>query len=513
MAASLCSPVPRSLNLNPKFHWDANRGWRDSGHYQPREVPCLLRHACCGPSPTSFTFRVSGRRVHHGLPRRLSSRYLLVRCAGESGDDDRRTSVSTEDDKLEVSSEKEQGGHHKGTLLHNPETNDGLADFGEETNGSNRSLLHSPETNDGLADFGEETNGAGTVVKEETSLNDIGSTGEDTRSRLEESLGAVVVEAAEKVVEVASTGMEVVAETVEVAVQTVSAVGEIVEPPLAVEEPVVDQAVALKTVAFWVSAAVTFGTIVGFKEGSSKASEFFAGYLLEQSLSVDNLFVFVLIFNYFRVPFAYQNRVLTYGIAGAVIFRATMIGLGIASLERFEGLNLFFAAILIFSSIKLFTESEDEDDDLSNNFIVKLCRKVLPVTSTYDGNKFLTVADGVTKATPLLLTLVVVELSDIAFAVDSIPAVFGVTRDPFIVFSSNIFAILGLRSLYTIISGSMAELQYLQPSVGLVLGFIGTKMISEYFGFHVPTEVSLGVVTAVLGVGVALSLKDQSKED
>lgn len=160
--------------------------------------------------------------------------------------------VSTDDDKLEVSSEKEQGGHHKGTLLHNPETNDGLADFGEETNGSNRSLLHSPETNDGLADFGEETNGAGTVVKEDTSLNDISSTGEDTRSRLEESLGAVVVEAAEKVVEVASTGIEVVAETVEVAVQTVSAVGEIVEPPLPIEEPSVDQAMALKTVAFWV---------------------------------------------------------------------------------------------------------------------------------------------------------------------------------------------------------------------------------------------------------------------
>jgi TerC family integral membrane protein len=229
-------------------------------------------------------------------------------------------------------------------------------------------------------------------------------------------------------------------------------------------------------------------------------------------LSVDNLFAFVLIFNYFKVPFEYQSRVLTYGIAVAVVFRAVMIGLGIASLQRFEGLNLIFAAILVFSSFKLVTGDDDDEEDLSDNFIVNLCRKLIPVTSSYDGNKFLTTVDGVRKATPLLLTLLVVELSDIAFAVDSIPAIFGVTRDPSIAYSSNIFAILGLRSLYTLISGNMAELTYLQPSVGVVLGFIGAKMIGEFCGIHVPTEASLGVVALVLSVGVSLSVLDQMKE-
>ncbi|CAI5526689.1 unnamed protein product, partial [Closterium sp. Naga37s-1] len=189
-----------------------------------------------------------------------------------------------------------------------------------------------------------------------------------------------------------------------------------------------------------VAAATAFGLGIGFVEGPTKASEFFAGYLLEQSLSVDNLFVFVLIFSYFKVPTAYQPRVLTYGIAGAVIFRAIMIGLGIAAIQAFEAVNLLFAAVLIFSSYKLLAEAEDEDDDLSNNSVVKFCQKLIPITDYYDGNKFYTTtAAGVQIATPLLLTLAVVELSDIVFAFYSIPAVFGVTRDPFIVFTSNIF--------------------------------------------------------------------------
>ncbi|KAL3680254.1 hypothetical protein R1sor_023210 [Riccia sorocarpa] len=505
MAESVCSTALRCLSSTQQFHSRAKREWRACAYFTQSAVPAFPRGGYHRLSSDTKSFRLSSRNVYYGFSSGVLSSSFHVRCAADSGDGDGRTSVSTEESKTEPPSEKELGApHHKGSLLHSPETNDGLADFGEETNGSSRTLLHNPQTDDSAAESALESSGANGSVKDESSTDEV----EDTRLRLEGSLGSVV-EAAEKVAEAA---VEVVSETVEVAVQTVSTVGEIVDPPL-VEEPVVDQGVALKTVAFWVSAAVAFGTIVGFKEGTSKASEFFAGYLLEQSLSVDNLFVFVLIFNYFRVPYAYQSRVLTYGIAGAVVFRATMIGLGIASLERFEALNLLFAAILIFSSVKLFTESEEEDDDLSNNFIVKLCRKILPVTSSYDGHKFLTVADGVTKATPLLLTLIVVEISDIAFAVDSIPAVFGVTRDPFIVFSSNIFAILGLRSLYTIISGSMAELQYLQPSVGVVLGFIGVKMVCEYFGFHVPTEASLGVVAAVLGVGIALSLKDSPKED
>ncbi|KAF9611808.1 hypothetical protein IFM89_035793 [Coptis chinensis] len=203
-----------------------------------------------------------------------------------------------------------------------------------------------------------------------------------------------------------------------------------------------DSLSSVRSVALWVCAAVAFGVGLGLKDGVEKASEFFAGYLLEQSLSVDNLFVFVLIFKYFKVPVMYQSRVLSYGIAGAVIFRLSIILLGTATLQRFEAVNLLLAAILLFSSYKLFG-GEEEETDLSGNFIVKTCRKFIPVTTDYDGNRFITLQGGTWKATPLLLTVAVIELSDIAFAVDSIPAVFGVTRDPFIVFSSNFFAIIG----------------------------------------------------------------------
>lgn len=328
-----------------------------------------------------------------------------------------------------------------------------------------------------------------------TLFEDVENTNKHTSSPVEEllpSLDAVVVEAT-----------ELVAETVEAAVQTVSSVGEI-EGTNPVEELAI--ATAVKTVVFWVCAAITFGLFIWVKDGTGKASEFFAGYLVEQSLSVDNLFVFVVIFKYFHVPSQYQSRILTYGITGAIVFRATVILLGVATIQRFEAVNLFFASILIFTSYKLFTEEEDEDEDLSNNYIVNTCRKFIPVTAQYDENKFFTRIEGALKATPLFLTLAVIELSDIAFAVDSIPAVFGVTRDPFIVFSSNIFAILGLRSLYTLISSSMDELDYLQPSVSVVLGFIGSKMIADFLGFHISTETSLGVVFSVLGLGVGLSL-------
>ncbi|CAJ2656640.1 integral membrane family protein [Trifolium pratense] len=269
------------------------------------------------------------------------------------------------------------------------------------------------------------------------------------------------------------------------------------------------QSSAVRTVALWVCAAVAFGVGLGFTEGYEKASEFFAGYILEQSLSVDNLFVFVLIFKYFKVPVLYQNRVLSYGIVGAVVFRLAIILLGTATIQRFEAVNLLLAAILLFSSFKLFA-SEEEESDLSDNFLVKTCQKLIPVTTYYDGNKFITNQDGIWMATPLLLTVAVIELSDIAFAVDSIPAVFGVTRDPFIVFSSNLFAILGLRSLYVIISEGMSELKYLQPSIAVVLGFIGIKMILDYFGIHVSTEASLGFVASSLTIGVILSLANKS---
>lgn len=269
---------------------------------------------------------------------------------------------------------------------------------------------------------------------------------------------------------------------------------------------------AIRRVTLVVLAATFFGISIALRDGVGKASEYFAGYLLEQSLSVDNLFVFVLVFKYFKVPREYQNRVLSYGIAGAVIFRAVMIILGAATIQKFEVVNLLLALVLLFSSYKLFAD-EDGESDLSDNFIVKTCQKFIPVTDYYDGDRFFTNQDGLWKATPLLLTVAVIELSDIAFAVDSIPAVFGVTRDPLIILSSNIFAISGLRSLYVLISESMSELEYLQPAIGIVLGFVGTKMIFDFFGYHIPTEASLAIVTTCLSGGVILSLRKASTEE
>ncbi|XP_074571802.1 LOW QUALITY PROTEIN: thylakoid membrane protein TERC, chloroplastic [Curcuma longa] len=293
----------------------------------------------------------------------------------------------------------------------------------------------------------------------------------------------------------------------------VNIIGAAIRDPVSggTEGTLADKSSSMKTVALWVFAASAFGICLGFKDGIEKASEFFAGYILEQSLSVDNLFVFVLIFSYFKVPVKCQSRVLSYGIAGAIIFRAVVILLGTATIQRFELVNVLLALILLFSSYKLFS-AEEEETDLADNFIVKTCQKFIPVTDFYDGDRFFTIKDGMRKATPLLLALAVVELSDIAFAVDSIPAVFGVTRDPFIVFSSNLFAICGLRSLYVLISESMSEMEYLQPAIGVVLGFIGTKMLFDYFGYHVSTEASLCFVAITLGTGVLLSLRKKQSD-
>ncbi|CAN0926766.1 Thylakoid membrane protein TERC, chloroplastic [Linum grandiflorum] len=245
-------------------------------------------------------------------------------------------------------------------------------------------------------------------------------------------------------------------------------------------------ATSVKTVVLCVSSAVAFGIGIGLKEGVGKASEFFAGYLLEQSLSVDNLFVFVLIFNYFKVPLMYQNRVLSYGIAGAIIFRLSLILLGTVTLQRFEAVNLLLAGILLYSSFKLLFVSEEDDTDLSDNFIVKTCQRFIPVTCKFFLTISLTGINHFGQATPLLLTVAVLELSDIAFAVS-------------------------LRSFFTLISQSMSELEYLQPSIAIVLGFIGCKMILDFFGFHVSTEASLGFVATSLSIGVIFSLLKNSE--
>jgi len=267
---------------------------------------------------------------------------------------------------------------------------------------------------------------------------------------------------------------------------------------------------AVKKTVLCVGLTVAFGLGILYKFGGDSSAEFFAGYLVEQSLSIDNLFVFLTLFDYFKVPLKSQDRVLTYGIYGAVFMRAFMISLGSVALERYRAILLVFAGILVYSGGKVLVDlasgDDEEEEDMSENAIVKFSTSLFSATDKFDGRKFFTMEDGIRKATPLFLCLVAVEISDVVFAVDSIPAVFGVTENPLIVFTSNMFAILGLRSIYTILSKAAKDLEYLEPAVAIVLGFIGSKMVAEYFGTTISTELSLGVVLTCLSAGVGLSV-------
>merc|ERR1711957_254190 len=266
---------------------------------------------------------------------------------------------------------------------------------------------------------------------------------------------------------------------------------------------------AISKTLLYVGAATAFGLGILYNFGADPAAEFFAGYLVEQSLSVDNLFVFLLLFEYFKVPLPYQNRVLNWGIFGAMGMRAIMIGIGAVALKEFHGILLVFAGILIFSSVKLLVGGDDDDEDMSENAIVKYSKSFIASTENYDEDRFFTIENGVKVATPLFICMIAVEISDVVFAVDSVPAVFGVTENPLIVYTSNIFAIMGLRSLYTILSQAAQDLKYLEPAVAVVLGFIGSKMIAEYFGVCVPTNISLAVVVSLLTTGVGLSILEK----
>eukprot|EP01024_Parvocaulis_polyphysoides_P031084 TRINITY_DN28174_c0_g2_i8.p1 TRINITY_DN28174_c0_g2~~TRINITY_DN28174_c0_g2_i8.p1 ORF type:complete len:361 (-),score=49.41 TRINITY_DN28174_c0_g2_i8:276-1358(-) len=258
-------------------------------------------------------------------------------------------------------------------------------------------------------------------------------------------------------------------------------------------------------VAFWIGSAILFAAYLFFSQGGVKAEEFVAGYVLEQSLSVDNLMVFILIFEYFKTPKSAQGKCLTVGIATAAILRLIMIVLGVEMVEQFKPILLVFAVILIFSSAKLLLPADEEEEDLSNNWVVKYMKKIVQVSDTYDGDKFFTLQNGIRVATPLVLALAVIELSDVLFAVDSIPAIFGVTLDPFIVYSSNMLAIFSLRALYGFVSIVVAELKYLEKAVAVVLGFIGTKLSLDFVNIHITTEVSLVVVALTLAAGVVAS--------
>ena len=254
----------------------------------------------------------------------------------------------------------------------------------------------------------------------------------------------------------------------------------------------------------WTLVALAFNGWVYYRFGRQFGLEFLTGYIIERSLSFDNIFVFIVIFNYFAVPAEYQHRVLFWGILGALISRGIFIAMGTALITRFEWLILVFGAFLVYTGVKIFKEKDTEIHP-EKNPVVKLFQRFVPLSGKYHGKSFFVHEDGRLKATPLMLVLVVVEATDVVFAVDSIPAVFGVTTNPFIVFTSNIFAILGLRALYFLLAGLMHKFHYLSYGLGVVLVFVGAKMMAERW-IHVPTEISLGIVLGILTLAIVASL-------
>jgi len=267
---------------------------------------------------------------------------------------------------------------------------------------------------------------------------------------------------------------------------------------------------ALQQTGIAVAAACAFCAGVFLTRGGADASAWLAAYVLEESLSIDNLFVFTLIFDYFQTPTSAQPRVLRWGLIAAVVLRGIFIFAGLAVVERFKGVLLLFSGVLLYSAYGILQGEEEEEEDLSENAVVQFTQKYLPfpTTTEYEGDQFFTTAKegAAALATPLLLALVCVEISDVLFAVDSVPAVFGVTTDPFLALTSNAFALLGLRALYTIIAQGIDQFHYLQTSIALVLGFIGVKLIGSFAGFEIDTLVSLLLVLTTLGGGIGASL-------
>jgi tellurite resistance protein TerC len=261
-----------------------------------------------------------------------------------------------------------------------------------------------------------------------------------------------------------------------------------------------------------VTIAHLFGLFVLWREGTQPALEYYTGYLIELSLSVDNLFVFLLIFSYFGVKAEAQPKVLKWGILGAIIMRLVMIALGALLLQRFNWIVYVFGAILVFTGLRMFSQKDEEIIDLQGNPVVRLARRLLPFDKGYDGTRFFTrTVDGRLLATPLLLVVLVVEWSDLVFAIDSIPAIFAITRDPFLVYSSNIFAILGLRAMFFVLASMLDKFVYLKPGVAFILVFVGLKMTLSAW-IHIPTSLSLAVIILTLATAIGLSIRRSSRE-
>ena len=259
----------------------------------------------------------------------------------------------------------------------------------------------------------------------------------------------------------------------------------------------------------WIALAAIFAVVIFFWHGRTPALEFVTGYVIELSLSVDNLFVFLLIFRFFQVPAIHQHKVLFWGILGALIMRATFIAAGVSLIQRFHWIIYAFGAFLVYSGIKLFFQEEAEIHP-EKNPVLRLFRRWVPVTKDYVGNRFFVRSAGL-YATPLFVVLLVVETTDLLFAVDSIPAILAITRDAFIVYTSNVFAILGLRSMYFALAGMMEMFRYLHYGLSLVLISVGAKMLLSHY-FEIPTSVALAAVAGVLAISVIASMANPKKK-
>jgi len=267
---------------------------------------------------------------------------------------------------------------------------------------------------------------------------------------------------------------------------------------------------ALLWSAMWIALAAIFAVIVYFWHGRGSALEFVTGYVIELSLSVDNLFVFLLIFRYFQVPTVHQHKVLFWGILGALIMRAIFILAGVGLIRQFHWIIYIFGALLVYSGIKLFRQ-ENAEIHPEKNPLLRLFRRWIPVTKDYEGAKFFVRRPGL-YATPLFIVLSVVETTDVLFAVDSIPAILAITLDAFIVYTSNVFAILGLRSMYFALAGMMELFHYLHYGLSLVLIFVGGKMLVSHY-YQIPTELALGIVAGILIISVVASMLHPRKAE
>jgi tellurite resistance protein TerC len=265
------------------------------------------------------------------------------------------------------------------------------------------------------------------------------------------------------------------------------------------------------TSAGWATLGLSFGGLIWWWKGSTSAGEYFAGYLIEKSLSVDNVFVFVLIFSYFAVPAAYQHRVLFWGVLGALVMRGIFILAGAALLEAVHWILYLFGAFLLFTAYRMFRHSEMSLDPKRNR-VLQLVGRLIPMSDEYDGQRLFTRRGTTLMATPLFAVLVIVETTDLVFAVDSIPAIFAVTQDPFIVYTSNAFAILGLRALYFLLAGVAHRFVYLKTGLAIILAFVGVKMLATDL-YHVPVWLSLTVIGTVLTGSIVASLRSNRVMD